>query len=601
MVDESDLSIPYGRDIDHPGVELSIDALGVVHGACEFVCPQCGQQLTKKDKGQQRRHHFAHYMEATDRNCPWRNDEGVHQAYARSQKQSIEAAQTIRLFIQRRPHTQDLALFGAVPPLSTEDISKVGEGRLEGAFQLDSTGTKKPVTVIDLLPSGGAGWMELDPTAPRFRIDIRPEQVVNGGTWVSRGIAARDTFVGMADWGRLVSAPTRISSGQSLYLVGTTEMLASLPSEERFRLGRLDVVRLTANANQLGSLRRFVPNIELDQESLQVDVVSPLTVPPSDISWGRIRVPKGKEVLLSVGLPKGKDRPLEVFPIPFKGTGQVTIPSAGLGVPRFLRLNLEGGESQRILIHWPFESERDWVLDFISVELPSASSLSQVDPVIGLVVGDGPLLNPLTHPSVSFEAKTDARGSPALPRISLAAPDGFLVTLKGEFPGEGGGPTWLEEPNRADCKTIEARLKDVYSRGCRTLLIGFGSLGRVTLLSTGYYDTIVARTADHRRMERARAEALEMAERSRQEEREKVRRAEERKAWRERMQEKIRQSLEERGEPTPKHLSEIFVRGLLSLPADTSREDLRILRNLVSRARRELRSRDGSELPEMEE
>ena len=600
MQDESDLSVPSGIDIDHK-VELSIDAVGVDHEPCEFVCPRCGQQLTKKLKDRLRRRHFAHHMNATDRNCPWRDDAGIRQTCTQSRDQALKDAQNIRIFLQRRPHSQELALFGAVPPLSNEDISKVGRGKLEGALRIDSLGTRKRVELMDLLPSGRAGWVELDPAAAEFRIEIRPVELVNGGSWVARGLCPGDTFVGDSNWGRLVSAPRRVSGGQSLYVVGEAGVPAKLPFEEEFRLGRYHVNRLTASVAQLAALKEILPKIDVDFESLRVDVVSPLSVPPSDTTLGRILLPRGQEALISVSLPKDKDRSIEVFPIPFNGTGQVTIPPAGLGVPRFLRLNLVGEESQRILIHWPFESERDSVLDFIPVELPPTRSLAQTDPVIGLSWGDGLFLNPLEYPSAAFEAKTDPRGNPALPRISLIAPEGFFVTLKGEFPGEGGSPIWLEEPTRVDRNAVEARVKDVYSRGCRTLLIGFGSLGSVTLVSTGFYETVVARTANQRRVEEARAEAVELAERSRQAELEKVRRAEERKAWRERMQEKIRQSLRKRGEPTPKHLSEVVVRRLLSLPPDTSREDLRILRNLVSRARRDLRSHDGPETPEMEE
>ena len=392
MADESGLSVPYGCDIDHTGVELSPEAVVGDHSRCEFVCPQCGQQLTKKLKGEQRRPHFAHYMDATDRNCPWRDDEGVQQAYTRSQAQALEAARNIRLFLQRRPHTRDLALFGSIPPLSSDDIAKVTWGKLDGALRVDGTGTKNRLEILDLLPDGQAGWIELDPDSPRFRIDIRPAELVNGGSWVSPGLEPGITFLGSAEWGRLVASPRRISSGQNLYYVVAPGDAAKLRYDEKYRLGRYEVICLLADQGHLNALRSVAPDIHLDFESLQVDVVSPLSVPPSDITVGRVRVPKGREVLLSVVLPKNKDRPLEVFPIPFSGAGQVAIPAFGLGVPRFLRLNLEGTSSQRILVHWPFEAERDWILDFISVEHAPASDISAVDPVIGLSMDDGPLL-----------------------------------------------------------------------------------------------------------------------------------------------------------------------------------------------------------------
>jgi hypothetical protein len=446
------------------------------------------------------------------------------------------------------------------------------------------------VELVDLLPNGGAGWIELDPTAPRFRIDIRPVELVNGGSWISRGIEPGDTFIGSADWGRFVSAPRRISGGQQLYLVGAPGTLARLPSEERYLLGRLEVVRLAANEAQLAALRTIIPNIELDFEGLRVDVVSPLSVPPSETTLGRIRIPRGKEILLSVSLPQDKDRPLEVFPIPFRGQGQVTIPPAGLGSPRFLRLKLEGDESQRILIHWPFETERDWVLDFISVEPRPSPPLSEVDPLIGLSLEAGPVLNPLYYPKVSLLAKSDPRGSPILPRVLLVAPEGFSIGLKGEFPGEDGNPVWIEDPNRADSSTIESRLKDIFARGCRTLEIGFGTLGHVTLSSTGFFDAFVARRADQRRLQRDREAAQAGEERSHQEEREKIRRAEERRVWRERMQVKIRQVLRERREPIPKHVSGVFVRDLLGLAVETTKDDVQTLRYLVRREHRESRS-----------
>lgn len=592
MPDESELSIPYGRDLDHPGIELSPDAVRGDHSACEFVCPICGEQLTKKLWGEYRRPHFAHYMDATTRNCPWRDDEGVRQAYTSSRAQAIEAAQNIRLFIQRRPHTQELALFGSVPPLSSEDIAKVTRGKLEGAFRVEGTGTKSRLELVDLLPNGRAGFVELDPTASQFRIDIGPEELINGGSWVSPGLRPGTTFVGTPEWGRLVASPRRISSGMQVYCIMSPGDAARLPHDEKYRLGRLEVVRLVADRGHLPTLRTLLPDVDLDFEAVQVDVVSPLTVPPSDITLGRVRVPKGSEVLLSVGLPKDKDRSLEAYPIPFRGTGQVTIPPAGLGVPRFLRLNLEGSESRRILIHWPFEAERDWILDFITVEPPTISGFSTVDPVIGLSVDAGPLLNPLSHPKVTVEAKMDTRGSPLIPKVALIAPAGFAVNFKGEFPGEDGNPLWVEEREPADAASIATRLRGIFSRGCRTLEFGFGSLGQVTLVVTAFFDEVVTRQANQHRVERERSEAAAVRERARQEELEKLRSAEERRVRLKEMRRRVREALGGRLDPFPRHTSDVFVRSLLKLPEDTEKKDLIVWRHLVRRRGRGSRAEE---------
>lgn len=584
MVDESGLSIPYGRDLDHPGVELSPEAVLGDHLACRFVCPTCGQLLTKKLWGEHRRPHFAHYMDAPYRNCPWRDDDGVRQDCTRSRTQAIDAAQNIRLFIQRKLHTQELALFGSVPPLSSEDIAKVTRGKLEGALHVEGTGTKNRLELVDLLPNGRAGFVELDPTATRFRIDIEPGELNNGGAWVSPGIRPGMTFIGSAEWGRLVASPRRVSSGMQVYSTISPGDAARLPSSEKYRLGRWEVLCHVADSAHLAALRTLLPNVDLDFEAVQVDVVSPLSVPPSDITLGRVRVPKGSEVLLSVGLPKDKDRSLEVFPIPFKGIGQVTIPSAGLGVPRFLRLSLDGSESRRILIHWPFETERDWILDFIVVDPPtSTSDFSMIDPVIGLSVDAGPLLNPLSHPKVATETKIDMKGFPVVPMVTLTAPKGFTVGLKGEFPGEDGKPFWVEEREPVEAASIEARVKGVFSRGCRTLEFGFGSLGQVTLVATAFFDEAVARQESLRRAERERAEAEAVKERARQIELEKTRSAEERRVRIEEMRSRVREALGSGSNPCPRHISNVFVIGLLGLPKETAKEDLIVWRHLVRR------------------
>lgn len=589
MIDESDVSIPYGRDIDHPGVELSINALGLAHSKCEFVCPQCGEQLIKKDHGQIRRHHFAHHVLTTDRNCAWRTDEGVRQAYTQSQRRSIESAHTICLFVQRRPFSPEWALFGSIPPLSSEDVSKVSREKLDGALHIESIGTKNKLEVRDLLPSGGSGGLiELDSTAARYWVDIQPTSIANGGIWEARGICEGDVFVGEENWGRLVFSPRRISSDQYLYYVVPPGGGPTIPSSERFRLGRFEVVRLPADPSHLSTLRQVIPELEIDFEAIQVDVVSPLTVPPSNLTLGRVQIPKGSVVILSVVPPRNKDRPLEIIPIPFKGEGQVTLPPRGLGVPRFFQLNLPEDASQRILIHWPFESNRDWVLDFIPVDPPPPRPLPEVDPAIGLSISHGFLLSPLSHPEVEIEGKLDERGAALLPKIELIAPAGFTVTLKGEFSGDDCRPVWREEQELADSHTLEARLRDMFSRGCRRLEVSFGSLGRITLVAIRIHEEFVNRMVEVQRLERERVEARERTERAKQEEMDRTRRAVERKAWREEMRRRVEVSVGEQ-DPSPRHISDAFVIKQFELPKTVSKEDLRILRNLVRRRRKELR------------
>lgn len=594
MTDDSDLSIPYGCDIDHDGVELSIDAVAGDHARCEFVCPQCREQLTKKLKGEFRRPHFAHHMDATDRNCPWRTDEGVRQAYSSSQALALEAARAIRLFIQRRPHSNEVSLFGAIPPLSGDDVAKVTRGKLDSAFQINAAGSKEPVELIDLLPSGRAGWIELDPDAPRFRIEVKPAELVNGGSWVSLGIAPGDIFLGNNDWGRLVTAPRRVTAGQHLYYVVPGGTPSQPPRDGGLRLGHFEVRHLVVDQSQVTALQSIIPGLQVDYEALRVDVVSPLSVPPSDVTRGRIHVPRDREIILAVRLPKNKDRPLEIFPIPYRGGGQVTIPAAGLGTPRFLRLVLQGTESQRVLIHWPFEADRDWILDFIPVEPTTPASLSALDPVIGLSVASGPLLNPLFHPEIRIDVELDQHGVAVLPKITLVAPTGLTLELRGEFPGDDGNPVWLEEQKSVESTSLEVRLKDVFARGCRTLELKFAALGSVTLVASGPFESVVARKAEHRRLEAAQVEAQAREEQARREDEERARRVEERRIWLKESREKVREALRARRETLPRHISEAFVRDLLNLPDDAPRGDLPALRNLVRKARRELRAEAGA-------
>ena len=272
----------------------------------------------------------------------------------------------------------------------------------------------------------------------------------------------------------------------------------------------------------------------------------------------------------------------------------MTIPAAGLGTPRFLRLVLQGTESQRVLIHWPFEADRDWILDFIPVEPTTPASLSALDPVIGLSVASGPLLNPLFHPEIRIDVELDQHGVAVLPKITLVAPTGLTLELRGEFPGDDGNPVWLEEQKSVESTSLEVRLKDVFARGCRTLELKFAALGSVTLVASGPFESVVARKAEHRRLEAAQVEAQAREEQARREDEERARRVEERRIWLKESREKVREALRARRETLPRHISEAFVRDLLNLPDDAPRGDLPALRNLVRKARRELRAEAGA-------
>jgi hypothetical protein len=503
------------------------------------------------------------------------------------------------LIVRKKPYSNQLELFGAIPPLSGDDISRVTRGKLGGAFEAVGTGTKSRLELVDFLPTGRAGLIELEPDSPRFKIQIKPEELDNGGDWVAGGLQPGDVFLGNSEGGSLIKSPKRATGGQSLYFViAPSGPSSKRPNGEILRLGHLDVVRIEVNQERLGTIQSFVPELQVDYEALQVDVVSPLSVPPSDVTLGRLRVPPRGDILLAITLPSNKDLPLEVFPIPFHGSGQVRIPPAGLGVTRFLRLTFDGQGSQRILIHWPFEPDRDRILDFILAEAEEVKTPAVLDPPIGLLIAPGPILSPLFHPVVSIDVKTDETGTASLPRVGLIAPAGFSVSLRGEFPGEDGKPVWLEERDLVNAGSIAEQFKDVFSRGCRTLEVSFGSLGSISLSASGPFESAVARRAEARRLEAEKARATALLEQNRREVEERVHRADERRAKQEKTCEEIRKSLRERHGRIPRHVSGAFVRELLAVPEGTPADEIHWLRYLVRKVRKQLRDELGTEYKE---
>lgn len=572
MTEQSEPAIPYGIDLQ-TGRDAEISQVKSDH---KYVCPKCRELLDPR-RGDIRRPYFAHHPGATDYACPWRTTEGIQRSLRESADIAFSVARRLRLFLRRRPSSNEGQLYGLLPPMTTSDIASSRRALVPSVIL--SSGTAREVRFEDLLPSSSRGFILLDSIASEYRIEIRPEHLSNSGIWSASRVGRGSTFVGDEFEAEFVSQPRRLATGQWIYHIGEPGSNPPIGAT-RLRLGSFDVFGVEASQEHFAVAQSWCPGALLDQPGLSCDVVLPLDQAPWAEHLGAILVEPGRRLLLAVIPPADQDPGLQVYQIPFSESRKLELSRAGPGRPRFIEIRFSEEGASRLLVHWPLLQERDLLLDIVATK--QANDLTNPAPLqrLGMRVASRPngfdFLDPLDSPEVPITGKVDSRGVVTLVRTELEGPEGFAVRLKAEYPQAGGVPVWRDE-GQATGTQFSGKVRDTFERGATRVAVSFGTLGFVTLRCPDVTEALTRLQAERRAIDTLRSMEAKRREES-------ARRSELRYS----MEARVVQALKATQSPVPRHISFNWIRAFLKLPPDSPIEDLRTFRYLLKRQAREL-------------
>jgi hypothetical protein len=572
MTEQSEPAIPYGIDLQ-TGRDAEISQVKDTH---KYVCPKCRELLDPR-RGDIRRPYFAHHPGATDYACPWRTTEGIQRSLRESEDIAFSAGRRLRLFLRRRPSSNEAQLYGLLPPMTTADIASARRALVPPVIL--SSGAAREVRFDDLLPSSSSGFILLDSNALEYRVEIRPEHLSNSGVWSASPIGRGSVFVGSEFEAEFVAQPRRLTTGQWVYHIGKPGESPPIGATQ-LRLGDFSVFGVEASQRNSTIAQSWCPGALLDQPGLSVDVVLPLDQAPWGEHLSAVRVEPGRSLLLAVNPPADQDPGLQVYQVPFSESRSLELSRAGPGRPRFLEVKFSEEGASRLLIHWPLLQERDLLLDVVATKQGEDSKarapLQRLGVQVAIRSSGLNFLDPLDSPDVSIPGKVDSRGIVTLARTELEAPEGFAARLNADFPQAGGIPLRRDE-GQATGTQFYGRVRDAFERGATRVVVSFGTLGLVTLRCPEVTDALTRLEE-----ERSALDTLRTMEAKRREE------SASRSEVRTQMETKIGQALRATRSPVPRHLSFNWIRAFLKLPADAPIADLRLFRYLLKRQARKL-------------
>ncbi len=585
--------IPYG--IGPRGEEVDIEE---ADAGFRYFCPQCGQSLDQR-RGYVYRHYFAHSQGATDFTCPWRNIAGLTQSALDVERQAIERASSnrIRIFLRKDSERNRVALLGLIPPLSTQDLADIRANSLTQAVKIESKGAKNGLTIDDMRPSVDTAWIELDPGASEYEVRITPESLSNGGTWRASAPRSGAIFIGNEDFAELVAQPKKINVGDYVFILSEMSSVNGLHSYSILRFARFFVIQVRADHDSFPFLQQHVPNLRwIDDNPLRVDVLLPIDANPQAELSGFVYVRHQSPVLLAITPPPKSDPELKLFPIPFRPDMAATIEKTGHGGTRFVKINFHDKSRQRILIHWPYHQDRDVVFDILASDnnsipkpLPSITDFG-----ITLQKGDYKLFLPITDSeakNVELDGYLISMNGVefTLPKLTLQGPEGIKVGLKAEFPITESTTSWAYEGETGKNEFQES-FSDVFMRGAHRVQILFGTLGTIKLKCDYFFQKHI----DELRLQRESRENQERHEREIRDGRRRAMELDQLKMnveamRRYRHERVIAVQFPVRSERIPKHISKKLAINMLKLPPDTSDDEVRIWRHLLSQRARQMR------------
>lgn len=503
-----DATIPYGRTTT--GAEHDIlDS----EGGLPYFCPECQYKLERRFGPKLQ--YFAHWRGLHDGHCPWLAGTYTPEGLRDDAIKTYSATGRLRLFVVRDPYVDAAMLRGAIPGVTRDDATTA---RLYGHLSITNQIGVSPQIGISALNSDGIAYIELDPMAEKYALTVSgPRQVRAVGPWRAAPLQRGDVFIGDEETAELVRRPTRVASGDFVYVVARPGDQGPRGAK-KLALGSRTLIMTEASPLTLEYLRGYVTNLQLDDYPMRVNVVLPLDLNPQAERF--IRVPHGTPLLLSIVPPMDSDPEFEIIPIPLR-SGSYHMPRMGKGVARLVKLTVRKEQPLSLLVHWPGRVGRDKFLDIGVSNGPTLRTPTFQDAEIGCYVirGEGKVFSSsLEDESLDLVLEIDPDNGLAPEDVFLRTPGDMRVSLEAEVL-DGEMTVWREQ-GEATTGDFTERAKALISGGARTLKVAFGPLGRVTIRCAHFYNKAVEALTQARQRqteELAEREASIAARRARQE------------------------------------------------------------------------------------
>lgn len=358
---------------------------------------------------------------------------------------------------------------------------------MHGAISIASQAGPDPAISVASLNSDSIAYVDLNPLAERYLITVvGPRQIRAVGTWQAAPIRKGDIFIGDGQMAELVRSPRRIASGDYAYV--TIRSGDPVPGGGKtLSLGDRKVTVVEAGPLTIEWLRGYVPNLQLDDYPMRVNVILPLDQDPQAERF--IRVPDGTSLLLSIVPPIDSDPEFEIIPIPLRGVESQHLPRMGKGVARLLKLTVRRSTPMSLLVHWPGRVGRDKFLDIGVAPGLAAIQPSFQDTEIGCyaIRGDAKVYaSSLEDELLDLVLELDVDHGMVSEEVRLRVPGNLRVTLDAEVL-DGETAVWREQ-GETKPDDFPDRVRALFLGGARTVRVGFGPLGRVTIRCDHFFN-----------------------------------------------------------------------------------------------------------------
>lgn len=501
--DEADNGLLVRFAVDRKGERFEAHEVRCHCSPPRFFCPKCDSPVHTKHP-RTKRTHFAH-CKGWEHECVWRTPGAFERTVATERSQAVDELTSsgyMRVVLRVDPHVEAVSLHGLVPAVTVDEESRLNSaGHGLDALDIRSQGVAGDPRGADfsrvLSDSKGNIVLKLDPNAPRFVAGIKgPDSLPTiDANWKSNALSHGTLFVGDEDSAEIRRKPRWLRSDDTLYLVYSASSRDPLPPEilSGYSLGKWCIYKLPATPVTVSYLSRYHPDLHLDSDPLRVDVVLPIDVDPRPERM--LQAPQGTKALFAVRGPAARDPELELVPVPLRVEQVRQFPVRGPGLVRFLEAQIDA-EAESAVIYWPLYPERSVLIGTSPAAeretKPLMSSHMGID-VGGAFVHAFEAKKIDLDPILEFDRQLEKY---VLPQLKVSAPIEMRTSLRARY--EKG---WLPE-SPLESGDVTIRVEALFRAGARELIVGFDTLGRVTMKCDRFADDLIAaKKAEERRLD----------------------------------------------------------------------------------------------------
>jgi len=476
----SEARIPYALDPQGRPVHI----YRAEHKLNYYTCIECGSFLDPR-QGEVNVWYFAHAkLDPTSEECPLRTKEGLEdllQRFRISPVEKSESKKQIRLVLSPNPYNKTVKLYGILPVLRWEDLTKPAEvNDVLNSLTFQGEGIISPLQSWRFHPSEPEAKIELDPNADKYELTIdtqnpRYKSVYLIKNWTAEPISVKDVFSGESNRAERRSSNSRFRNGDTIFIVQKEDFQEKIEGCENLVMGPWKIIKFEVNDKNIKIVNRFI-EVSADTDNFYVDIILPPYATPN--SESPISGKPESNALIAVTPPKERDPEFEIVSVPL-GKENKILSRNGNGVPRIFcpRFPIEG--SRRLSVHWGNEHR------VINLHAETGKKTFQKpwmeDVEFGLELrtdGKRKLLNPWSiEGAISIESVKVKENRIDL---NLIGPEEFKIDVKGYFSEESDyrGLICMWDTSLEKAESI---LNSWIKEDCNRIILDYDSLGIIEL------------------------------------------------------------------------------------------------------------------------